>query len=200
MKKVFGLLFVGLLILVMAGPAAASYTFEFGSGSTFTGAALSDPGLAMSATVNDLDGYTFTLNDGGSWTGEFATIGTTEHVINPDDIIAREITAWVDFDDPDLTAAIGGSSVGFQGWFIATFSGWEITWYDPVDLNFGAGTISLDLADLTYWNIGGDPSGCKKLDLTVTYHEASQVPVPAAVWLLGSGLVGLAGLRRKFRA
>ena len=27
---------------------------------------------------------------------------------------------------------------------------------------------------------------------------ASNVPLPGAVWLLGSGLVGLAGLRRKF--
>lgn len=30
--------------------------------------------------------------------------------------------------------------------------------------------------------------------------EASSVPVPAAIWLLGSGLVGLAGLRRKKNA
>jgi hypothetical protein len=28
---------------------------------------------------------------------------------------------------------------------------------------------------------------------------ASQVPIPAAVWLLGSGLVGLVGIRRRFR-
>jgi len=25
------------------------------------------------------------------------------------------------------------------------------------------------------------------------------VPIPAAVWLLGSGLLGLAGIRRRFR-
>jgi uncharacterized protein len=28
-------------------------------------------------------------------------------------------------------------------------------------------------------------------------HDAASVPIPAAVWLLGSGLVGLVGLRRK---
>jgi hypothetical protein len=30
--------------------------------------------------------------------------------------------------------------------------------------------------------------------------SANQVPIPGAVWLLGSGLVGLAGLRRKFKS
>lgn len=29
--------------------------------------------------------------------------------------------------------------------------------------------------------------------------EASPVPIPGAIWLLGSGLIGLAGIRRKFR-
>jgi hypothetical protein len=29
---------------------------------------------------------------------------------------------------------------------------------------------------------------------------ASAVPIPAAIWILGSGLLGLLGLRRKFSA
>ena len=33
----------------------------------------------------------------------------------------------------------------------------------------------------------------------VDLHYSQAVPVPAAVWLLGSGLVGLVGLRRKLR-
>lgn len=32
-----------------------------------------------------------------------------------------------------------------------------------------------------------------------TFNDLEAVPVPAAVWLLGSGLIGLAGLRRKYR-
>jgi hypothetical protein len=31
------------------------------------------------------------------------------------------------------------------------------------------------------------------------YAKFAPVPVPAAVWLLGSGLIGLLGIRRKFK-
>ncbi|MBW2491419.1 MAG: VPLPA-CTERM sorting domain-containing protein [Deltaproteobacteria bacterium] len=31
------------------------------------------------------------------------------------------------------------------------------------------------------------------------YDATPQVPIPAAVWLLGSGLIGIVGVRRKFR-
>jgi hypothetical protein len=34
-------------------------------------------------------------------------------------------------------------------------------------------------------------------DVSVT--STSSVPIPAAVWLLGSGLIGIAGVRRKFK-
>jgi hypothetical protein len=37
---------------------------------------------------------------------------------------------------------------------------------------------------------------CEEFEI-IAYHTPSAVPIPGAVWLLGSGLVGLAGLRRK---
>jgi hypothetical protein len=38
-------------------------------------------------------------------------------------------------------------------------------------------------------------------DLTVyrIFGEGNQIPIPGAVWLLGSGLIGLIGLRKKFK-
>jgi hypothetical protein len=52
------------------------------------------------------------------------------------------------------------------------------------------------------WVFRGDhPPPADTINLHETYYtyEATSVPIPGAVWLLGSGLVGLVGMRRKFR-
>ena len=60
-------------------------------------------------------------------------------------------------------------------------------------------------AHLTGWEAGSDVIGQEYLGydhsgaLLVDLVEISQVPVPAAVWLLGSGLLGLLGIRRKMK-
>ncbi|MGD0237052.1 MAG: VPLPA-CTERM sorting domain-containing protein [Syntrophorhabdales bacterium] len=46
------------------------------------------------------------------------------------------------------------------------------------------------------------PNGAYVLADSTTHQEyvmRNPVPIPAAVWLLGSGLIGLAGIRRRFR-
>lgn len=44
---------------------------------------------------------------------------------------------------------------------------------------------------------GSDPGTVSGISLTIT-ETANPVPVPAAVWLLGSGLMGLIGIKRKY--
>ena len=44
-----------------------------------------------------------------------------------------------------------------------------------------------------------DVVGVENLDLTLDNVTLSPVPVPSALCLLGSGLVGLVGFRRKIR-
>lgn len=46
-----------------------------------------------------------------------------------------------------------------------------------------------------YYDAGGGDTGI----ITGNTIEGAPVPIPPTVWLLGSGLIGLAGLRRRFR-
>jgi|LGVE01.1.fsa_nt_gb hypothetical protein len=74
----------------------------------------------------------------------------------------------------------------------------------------GAGTTSIyvDLAGtgLDFLNylrfVGKDNKGSAPgfdLDGVQAINSGAPVPIPGAVWLLGSGLIGLVGFRRKFR-
>lgn len=48
---------------------------------------------------------------------------------------------------------------------------------------------------------GWSTSSPLKTDPNFSYHYAtfSQVPIPGAIWLLGSGLIGIVGIRKKFK-
>ncbi|MDL2123286.1 MAG: PEP-CTERM sorting domain-containing protein [Deltaproteobacteria bacterium] len=61
---------------------------------------------------------------------------------------------------------------------------WVTTWYDDADIIWSGGPL-LSLEIIT---TGGDPDGI------------APVPIPSAIMLLGSGLVGLVGFRKKFRS
>ena len=69
----------------------------------------------------------------------------------------------------------------------------------------GAGNVSLSLLDhflsspaLSAFTLDNGQS----LDNSITFQglQVSQVPIPAAVWLLGSGVVGLVALKRRKKA
>ena len=91
--------------------------------------------------------------------------------------------------------------------------GQPITESDDPDLELFQDEIGLTILPQKYWS-GSDGAGTKAwtfrfqdgsqgLDFETTnyyswaVHDGNVVPIPGAVWLLGSGLVGVIGLRRK---
>jgi hypothetical protein len=80
----------------------------------------------------------------------------------------------------------------------------SIHWYYGSDADTGGKTAlsSFGLSDTfnftgNYTITGGENSSNITYNLTGTV-AANPVPIPGAVWLLGSGLMGLVGLRRRF--
>ncbi|MEN6375595.1 MAG: VPLPA-CTERM sorting domain-containing protein [Smithella sp.] len=67
---------------------------------------------------------------------------------------------------------------------------------DPLTLYSYNITINT-VGPLSFHNRGGDDVGAI-LDNVSVSASSSTVPIPAAAWLLGSGLLGLVGLRKKF--
>jgi hypothetical protein len=68
-----------------------------------------------------------------------------------------------------------------------------------IDSLFGAGEFAFDPVpnQKYYVNVFGEGSG--EYGAAVYGVQVAAVPIPAAVWLLGGGLIGLVGLRRKLK-
>lgn len=97
---------------------------------------------------------------------------------------------------------------------LGTVDGIYVNTFDSINGNFvvatveflatGVGTSALNLSEfgLNPWASGGSLLNPDFLNgsLTVEAAPPSGVPVPAAAWLFGSGLLGLAGMARRRKA
>jgi hypothetical protein len=86
--------------------------------------------------------------------------------------------------------------VATNGWTWVTGASWNYTHWANSEPNDYSGPASeqyvLMYAENGFWNDQSELPGI------TGYIAESPVPVPAAVWLLGSGLLGLFGIKRRF--
>ena len=57
----------------------------------------------------------------------------------------------------------------------------------------------IQLTSLDYLYFDPILGGCENIYTDIVLTRTSAVPIPHAVWLLGSGLIGIVGVRRKFQ-
>jgi hypothetical protein len=104
------------------------------------------------------------------------------------DINTASITGQWSTDNDGLDILINGTSLGYT-------NSSEFLTFSPFSISSGfvEGNNTLDFIVNNAEGTGENPTALR-VELT---GEASPVPVPAAVWLFGSGLLGLLGIRKK---
>jgi len=145
-----------------------------------------DPGTVVTpfgTTLNkgiwfDRDGVDSYQDDSAANTGGIYDIVISYHAVN-DSLGTMFATVY------DLTT----------GFDTTTGDGFNID-TDPAGLSFKGDMKRMQVFSGA-WYTNGAGGDVLVSDIAA---DGTLVPVPAAVWLLGSGLVGLVGIRRKFRA
>jgi hypothetical protein len=191
MKKFSVFLCAIVLVLVIVGMAGA-IPIDFDLSGANSSVELSNVSTwgwtsVTAGIVDTLETETFTLNDGESATFDFFEV-TVEGL----GFGTADVTATLALDEP-LSSGSGDGSGGwftFFGKFNAGFLNWD-TQPETVILDNG------DYFDIIFHDIlDWGPNNSKIVQATITAHGAP-VPEPATMLLLGTGLVGLAGIGRK---
>jgi len=209
-----------------AVPGAASYLVDndndaaaaAGSADPAFGSAIAGDGVAgvinVTTASDGAGGVTFTVNSfnmdtyNGTAGGQFATQGTDVSTMSGSVDAQGNIT--FDPTGRDGMAQFFNTSLGQQPWNTgSTFtSGNQVNAVanltgSALALDGSAVIVSADVVGSAWGFFVGTPyTEVFSLDFSnaTVIDSPSAIPVPAAVWLFGSGLVGLAGVARRRKA
>jgi hypothetical protein len=112
------------------------------------------------------------------WSGVYDLMNISEDTLADDTVFVNDVTTFTfDFDPADV-----GSTQYLQV-FLTTYA----------EMPYGGGSTTGAYADLSNtFRVTGWSSGLESLD-----GATPAIPIPPAVWLFGSGLLGLVGVARR---
>jgi hypothetical protein len=189
--------------------AGSPYTQFGGYSSTFSGGFVTSLDVYLDTSWSNGQGFDWSSavnNQSGAHLRDFIWhVG----VVNNSLLVNASSNSDINYNSWKLENENGGTNytVGSSGWYSLQTEFYDDSGLLVVDFNLldstGSEIFSLTrtTSDSISTDVGGNRYGWMVYNNIegLAVDNTSAVPIPGAVWLLGSGIIGLVGLRRKFK-